>query len=147
MFNKKSYILKQTCSFHQHVCLSMYKPCSGQRTFNESRHRKCSIKKGVLKNFLKISCEKGLQHRWFPVKFAKFLWTPILKKTCEQLLLSEGLYSFFLSETRCWLGSQYFSYKVFNLFTLMFLFLVSMEWLTLKYFVFRYTSPYSIMFY
>ena len=35
-------------------------------------------------NFIK----KKLQHRFFPVKFAKFLKTPILKTICEQLLLT-----------------------------------------------------------
>ena len=34
-------------------------------------------------NFIK----KKLQHRCFPVKFAKFLWTAILKNVCERLLL------------------------------------------------------------
>ena len=33
------------------------------------------------------SIKKGLQHCWFPVKFAKFLLTPILKKICERQLL------------------------------------------------------------
>ena len=31
---------------------------------------------------------RRLQHRYFLVKFAKFLRTPILKNTCERLLLS-----------------------------------------------------------
>ena len=34
-------------------------------------------------NFIK----KALQHRCFPVKFAKFLRTPILKNICERLLM------------------------------------------------------------
>ena len=54
---------------------------------------------GVLqqKVFLKISqishenssnfIKKSLQHRCFPVKFAKFLKTSILKNTCERLLV------------------------------------------------------------
>ena len=36
-------------------------------------------------NFIK----KRLQHRCFPVKFAKFLRTPILKNICGRLLLKE----------------------------------------------------------
>ena len=32
--------------------------------------------------------EKRLQHKCFPVKFAKFLKTTILKNICEQLILS-----------------------------------------------------------
>ena len=31
--------------------------------------------------------KKRLQHRFFPVKFAKFLRTPMLKNICNQLLL------------------------------------------------------------
>ena len=38
---------------------------------------------GGILNFIK----KRLQHRSFPVKFAKFLRTPILKSICERLLL------------------------------------------------------------
>ena len=66
-----------------------------------SSHRRRSVKKGVLKNFTNLIGEhlcwsllqacnfikKRLQHWWFPVKFAKFLRTSILKKICERLLL------------------------------------------------------------
>ena len=61
-----------------------------------SSHRRCSVKKGVLRNFAKFTekhlcqspffnevagraCDfikKGLWHRCFPVNFAKFLRTP-----------------------------------------------------------------------
>ena len=34
--------------------------------------------------------KKRLQHKRFPVKFTKFLRTPILKKICEELPMSEG---------------------------------------------------------
>ena len=34
--------------------------------------------------------EKILQHWCFPMKFAKFLRTPILKNICERLLLLES---------------------------------------------------------
>ena len=51
-------------------------------------------KKVVLKNFVNFIGKvfflvslKGLWHRCFPVKFAKFLRTSILKNICEQLLL------------------------------------------------------------
>ena len=71
-------------------------------TFNlltRSSHQRCSIKKGVLKNFAKFTgkhlcwrlffdkvaglrlpnlLKKRLQHRCFPVNFAKFLRAPIL---------------------------------------------------------------------
>ena len=71
-----------------------------------SSHWRCSAK-GVLNNFAnstgKHLCwslflikfqdapnfiKKRLQHRRFPVKFGKFLRVPIIKKICEQLLLS-----------------------------------------------------------
>ena len=74
---------------------------------SHSSHQSCSVKKVLLKfrkslrktpvlesllnkaaglqacNFIK----KRLQHRYFPVKFAKLLRTPILKNICKRLLL------------------------------------------------------------
>ena len=54
------------------------------------------MKKSVLKNFQILqenawpaALLKRLQHRCFPVKFAKFLRTPILKNICKWLLLSK----------------------------------------------------------
>ena len=62
-------------------------------------HRRCSVKTSVLKNFLNFTgkqlywslfliklqacnfINKGLQHRCFPVKFAKFLITHLFWKT------------------------------------------------------------------
>ena len=66
-----------------------------------SSHRGGSVKKGVLKNFANFTgkhlcwsllqacnfIKKRLQHWCFPVKFAKFLRTSILKKIYERLLL------------------------------------------------------------
>ena len=66
-----------------------------------SSHRRCFVKKGVLKNFANFTgkhlrwsllqacnfIKKRLQHWCFPVKFAKFLRTSILNKICERLLL------------------------------------------------------------
>ena len=69
---------------------------------SRSSHRRCSVKELILKIsqisqkntcvevFILWSCEsktykfikKRLQHRCFPVNFAKFLRTHILKKTC-----------------------------------------------------------------
>ena len=73
------------------------------QTSSRSSHWRCSVKKVFLKicevsqknicvgvsghqacNFIK----KRLQHMCFPVKFHKFLRTPILKNICERLLLS-----------------------------------------------------------
>ena len=42
------------------------------------------------RNFIKIR----LQHRCFPVNFAKFLRTPILKNICERLLLENDFNRF-----------------------------------------------------
>ena len=73
-----------------------------------SSHQRCSIKKGVLRNFAKFTgkhmCQslffnkvaglrpatllkKRLWHRCFPVNFAIFLRTPFLQNTSGRLLL------------------------------------------------------------
>ena len=72
-----------------------------------SSHRKCSVRKGVLKNFANFtgkhlcwshflwSCrplacrffKRRLQHKCFPVKFANLLRTPVLKNISKRLLL------------------------------------------------------------
>ena len=79
---------------------------SGQLFPYRSSQRKCSEKVGVLKNFanfigkhlcwglflinfpagLKVNnfIKKRLQHRYFSLKFAKFLRTPTLKNICER---------------------------------------------------------------
>ena len=77
-------------------------------TNSRSSLRRCSIKKGVLKNFAKFTgkhlCQglfsnkvgglrpatllkKRLWHGCFPVNFPIFLRTSILKNICERLLL------------------------------------------------------------
>ena len=65
-------------------------------TWIKSSHRRCFIKKAVLKNFAilpgKHLCWSlcwRLQHRCFPVNIVKFLRTPVLKNICERLLLPE----------------------------------------------------------
>ena len=80
--------------------------------FGRSTYRKCSVKKGVLKIFPNFignypcwslfflpglkACKfmkKRLQHWLFPVKFAKFLRTAVLKDICERrILFSEPCY-------------------------------------------------------
>ena len=63
-----------------------------------SSHRRCSVKKGVLKKFAKFTgkhlrqrpatlSKKRLWRRCFPVNFAKFLRTPFLQNTPGRLLL------------------------------------------------------------
>ena len=63
-------------------------------TFTEASHRRCSVKKRVVKNFANFTgkqlkacnfIKKRLQHRCFP---EKFLRTSIFKNICEQLLLN-----------------------------------------------------------
>ena len=78
-----------------------------------SSHQRCSVKKGVLRNFAKFTgkhlCQslsfnkfadlrpatlfkKRLWHRYFPVNFAKFLRTPFLQNTSGRLLLYCAVY-------------------------------------------------------
>ena len=67
-----------------------------------SSHRRFIVRKYVVKNFENFTLEsflwscrlwackflkKRLQHKCFPVKFAKLRRTPILKSICRQLLL------------------------------------------------------------
>ena len=82
-----------------------------------SSHKRCSLKKGVLRNFKKFTgkylCQslffnkaaglrpqavhvnkKRLWHRCFSVNFAKFLRTPFLQNTSERLLLLINRLSF-----------------------------------------------------
>ena len=55
---------------------------------NRDSHQRFSIKRGVLQacNFI----QKRLKHRCFPLNFAKFLRTLILKNICEQLLFYQN---------------------------------------------------------
>ena len=75
----------------------------------QNSHQRCSMKKGVLRNFTKFTgkhlCQRllfnkvaglrpatllkmSLWHRCFPVNFVKFLRTPFLKNTSGRLLLN-----------------------------------------------------------
>ena len=81
------------------------------QTYSRSSHRKCSGKKGILRNLAKSTgkhlCQRmflnkvaglrpatllknNLWHRCFPVNFVKFLRTPSLQKTPGRLLLVWG---------------------------------------------------------
>ena len=88
-----------------------------------SSHQRCSMKKGVLKNFTKFTgkhlCQslffnkvaglrpaallkKRLWHRCFPVNFVKFLRTPFLQNTSGGLLmLLKNQYCFVSSFISC----------------------------------------------
>ena len=93
------FVYKYTISFLEKTKLS---------SRFKSSHQRCSIKKGVLRNFIKFTgkylCQslflnkvaglrpatllkKRLWHRCFPANFAKFLRTPILQNTSGRLLL------------------------------------------------------------
>ena len=67
---------------------------------DRSSHRRCSVKKGILRNFVILTgkhlcrspwpealLKKKLLHRCFPVNFVKFLRTSILQNTSRRLLL------------------------------------------------------------
>ena len=79
-----------------------------------SSHQRCSMKKGVLRNFTKFTgkylCQglffnkvaglrpatllkKRLWHRCFPVNFVKFLRASFLQNTSGRLLLKNTIYS------------------------------------------------------
>ena len=91
------------------------------QTTYRSRHRKCSVKKCVLKNFaiftgknmywslslIKLQAFspetllERLQRRCFPVNNAKLLTAPILKNICERLLLYIVIFSQKNNHIRC----------------------------------------------
>ena len=50
-----------------------------------SSHRRCSVKKAVLRNFTKFTGK--LWHRCFPANFVKFLGKPFLQNTYGRMLL------------------------------------------------------------
>ena len=100
-FSKEDDYLSQLNSFHRNP--QVHAPTV------KSSHRRCSVKKGVLRNFTKFTgkhlCQslffnkvaglrpatllkKRLWHRCFPVNFAKFLRTPFLQNTSGRLLLN-----------------------------------------------------------
>ena len=74
--------------------------------YDRSSHWRDSVKKGLLKNVanftgkhlswslfnkvanFKVFFKKRLQHKCFPVNFANFFWTTILRNICERLLIS-----------------------------------------------------------
>ena len=89
-----------------HIQLSAL--CIGRNMFRSS-HRRCSVRKGVLKYFAKFTgrhlchslffnkvaglrsatlLKKRLWHRCFPVNFGKSLRTPLLQNTSGRLLES-----------------------------------------------------------
>ena len=72
--------------------------------YNNGSHRRCSVRKVVLRNFTgKHLCQSlffnkvaglmqqvRLWHRYFPVNFVKLLRAPFLQNTSERQLLDDG---------------------------------------------------------
>ena len=72
-----------------------------ERPFNKSSHRRCSVRKDVLRNLDKFTRKHlyqslffnkvaGLRPACFPVNFAKFLRTAFLQNTSRRLLLFQS---------------------------------------------------------
>ena len=95
-----------------------------------SSYRKCSIKKGVLRNFSKFTgkhlhqslffnkvaglrpatlLKKMLWHRCFPLNFQKFLRTPFLQNTSGRLLLEFVNFSSKFFAEYMWTSQEMFS--------------------------------------
>ena len=65
-----------------------------------NRHQRCSMKKGVLKNFARSTGKHLCQSLFFNLNFAKFLRTPFLQNTTGQLLLIFKCYYYPLHHLR-----------------------------------------------
>ena len=101
LYLKKFKILK-CLSYYGSFRKYLLRKSNSKRKKNRKSHRRCSVKKGVLRNFAKITekhlCQslrsatllkKRLWHRCFPVNFEKFLRTPFLQNTSRRLRLEE----------------------------------------------------------
>ena len=96
------YLVFSSCSYFKFSCKKWQ--------ISRSSHRRCSVRKGVLRNFAKFTgkhpCQrlffnrvgglkpatlfkKRLWRRCFLVNFAKFLTTPFLQNTSGRLLLNQ----------------------------------------------------------
>ena len=69
--------------------INLYFPYNDQKIvdfvmISKTSHQRCSVKKGVLRNFLKFTGKNLFQrlwHRCLPVNFAKSLWKLLLQNT------------------------------------------------------------------
>ena len=64
-------------------------------TIKRSSYWRCSLRKGVLRNFAKFTGKhlcSSLWHRCFPANFAKFLRTPFLQNPSGRLLLDKAFF-------------------------------------------------------
>ena len=106
-FEKKLLRLLEK-KFFEKIKTKIIKIGNKNKQMDRSRHRRCSVRKGVFRNFAKFTgkhlCQSlflnkvaGLRpatllkkrpwHRCFPVNFARFLRTPFLQNTSGRLLL------------------------------------------------------------
>ena len=74
---------------------------SSNKKIVRSSHRRCSVKKGVLKNFTKFT----VKHLCFPVNFVEFLRTPFFTEYRWWLFLH--LRRFFKSKTQATSNTSY----------------------------------------
>ena len=98
-----------SCAYCKFLSANLY--------LDSSSHRRCSVKKGVLRNFTKFTgkhqCQslffnkvaslrpatlfkKRLWHKCFPLNFVKFPRTTFLQYAFVQLLLSESISNLYL---------------------------------------------------
>ena len=118
------------CSWSHEGVYFLYTSTYFGRAKYRSSHRRCSVKKGVLRNFAKFTgkhlCQslffnkvidlrlvtllkKKLWHRCFCMNFSEFLRTPFLQNTSRQLLLKIFFKLFKMSNFRkLYRGYQYF---------------------------------------
>ena len=124
---------------------------------NRSSHQRCSIKKGVLRNFAKflrkrlcqslffnkvaglraaILLKKRLWHTCFPMNFAKFQTAPFLQNTSWRLLLMQSnflsLYSLIKNFSISLCSTFYFLLKTFFLLLMTYLKRVTNEYFRLE---------------
>ena len=101
----RTLFLQNTFELSQPLCQTLK---NIKKTSYRTCHQRCSVKKGVLRDFTKLTgkqlcrrlffnkvadlrpanwLKKSLWHRCFPVNFAEFLRKPFLQNTFGQLFL------------------------------------------------------------
>ena len=118
------YVCSKKSNFKQKISTTVI-----QKGINRSSHRRCSIKRGILRNFAKFigkhPCpslffnkvgglrpatlwKKRLGHRRFPMNFAKFLRTPFLLNTSGRLLLDQKFNKGICHKRKQWANKSMF---------------------------------------
>ena len=98
-----------------------------------SSHQRCSLKKGVLRNFSKFTgkqlrhglflnklaglrlatlLKKSLWYKCFPVNFAKFLRKPFLQNTSRWLLLNSVVFQRIFCKRKIFIGNIKIFYRI-----------------------------------